>query len=394
MVRFPIRVSKSKRPTRADEVVTGSDIPPRKPLLKRFSDKENAPKRRIKLTKKQMIIGGSVVVVLVAIGIFLALRPSHPKITKPVAVNKIVVKPVALVTLSKLTGLPVSGPSINELPVTGVMVENSDGARPQSGLSQAGIVFEALAEGGITRFLALYQDDQSSSIGPVRSARPYFIDWLLPFDAAYAHVGGSPTALSDIQSLSVKDLNEFYNGNAYTRVSSRAAPHNVYTSTAALTSLEQTKHWTSSFTGFPRKADSPIPTPNASSIDFNISYSDMEVHYQYSSTNNSYERSEAGTPMIDADTSQQLDPKVVIGIVVPWTNGELDATGAYYVDYSDIGSGAAYIFQDGSVTIGTWQKTSQTSQMTFTNTDGSTIKLNAGQTWITVLGHATDISYK
>src|SRR5581483_6348891 len=110
---------------------------------------------------------------------------------------------------STLTGLPVD-PSVNKRQVTAVMIENSLDARPQSGLDQAGIVFEALAEGGVTRFMALFQDTQPDYIGPVRSARPYYIQWLLGYDAAYAHVGGSPDALNDITAWHVKDLNQFY----------------------------------------------------------------------------------------------------------------------------------------------------------------------------------------
>ncbi|HUD05986.1 MAG TPA: DUF3048 domain-containing protein [Candidatus Saccharimonadales bacterium] len=341
-------------------------------------------------TKKQLIIG-TALVMIVGGGLSWLLLKSSPK--KASIISSHVTKAPA-VTLSNLTGLPVT-PSINRLPVTGIMIENSDDARPQSGLSQAGIVFEALAEGGITRFLAIYQGNQTFSIGPVRSARPYFIDWLLPFDAGYAHVGGSPAALSEIQSQNVRDMNEFYNGGAYNRVSSREAPHNVYTTLASLTSLEQTKGWTSStFIGFPRKADSPSKTPTATSINFSIGTSDMWVSYQYNSTLNSYERSEGGATMVDANTNLQLQPKVVIAMVVPWTDGPLDSSDAYYTDYSDIGSGAAYVFQDGALTTGTWQKKSQTSQITFTNTNGTPIKLNAGQTWITALGSSSDMTYK
>jgi len=302
-------------------------------------------------------------------------------------------KPRPTTVASRLTGVQVS-PALAQLPVTGIMIENSAQARPQSGLGQAGVVFEALAEGGITRFLALYEEGQPGAIGPVRSARPYFIDWLTAFDASYAHVGGSPTALSEIQSLNIRDMNQFAYGSYYTRVASKAAPHNVYTSMASLRSLEQSKGWTTSnFTGFPRKSDSPSKTPTATTINLNPSNSGMAVNYQYQSTLNSYKRSEAGVPMVDANTNLQLEPKVVIAMVVPWTNGPLDASGAYYTDYSDIGTGAAFVFQDGTVTQGVWSKSSQTSQIQFNTASGSPIKLNAGQTWITALGNSSEVSF-
>ena len=333
-----------------------------------------------------------VALIVVGLGATILLNYLNPKSSDIISFTHSKEKPAATVA-SRLTGVQVS-PALAKLPVTAVMIENSDEARPQSGLSQAGVVFEALAEGGITRFVALYEEGQPSSIGPVRSARPYFIDWLLPFDASYAHVGGSPTALSDIQSENVRDMNQFYNGNSYTRISSRQAPHNVYTSMANLISLEKSKGWTTSnFVGFPRKKDDPSKKPTATTINLNPSNSDMAVNYTYDPTHNSYKRSEGGAPMVDANTGQQLEPKVVIAIIVPWTDGPLDASGAYYTEYSDIGSGTAYVFQDGVMTQGVWNKPSPTSQITFKTASGSTIKLNDGQTWITALDNTSQVSY-
>ncbi|HVA11465.1 MAG TPA: DUF3048 domain-containing protein [Candidatus Dormibacteraeota bacterium] len=334
----------------------------------------------------------AIVVLLLILGLTIFLIRHHPK---PVVITKAVpIVPAKPVTVaSRLTGVQVS-PALAKLPVTGIMIENSDQARPQSSLSQAGVVYEALAEGGITRFLALYEEGQPTSIGPIRSARPYFIDWLLPFDASYAHVGGSPQALSEIQSLNVKDMDEFSHGGNYTRISTRAAPHNVYTSMTSLSSLEQSKGWTTmNFTGFPRKADAPSKAPTASTINFNIAGPDMAVNYVYDAKLNSYKRSEGGAPMVDANTSQQLEPKVVIAIVVPWVNGPLDASGAHYTAYSDVGSGTAYVFQDGTVTQGVWLKSTQASQIQFDTANGAVIKLNPGQTWISAVGTTPEVTY-
>jgi hypothetical protein len=341
--------------------------------------------------KKEWIVA-VVVILLCGLGIFLGFGHHTPKpVVAAVKLKPAIVKPTTVA--SRLTGVQVT-PALAQLPVTGVMIENSTDARPQSGLSQAGVVYEALAEGGITRFLALFEEGQPSSIGPIRSARPYFIDWLLPFNAAYAHVGGSPTALSEIQSLGVRDMNQFANGGSYTRITSREAPHNVYTSMASLNTLEQSKGWTTSnFTGFPRKSDTPAKTPTAATINLSFASTEMAVNYQYNPKLDSYLRSEGGAPMIDSNTGLQLQPKVVIAIVVPWTNGPLDASGAHYTDYSDIGTGTAYVFQDGTVTQGTWAKSSQASQIQFHTTAGVPIKLNAGQTWITAVGTTAAVSY-
>ncbi|HUD06493.1 MAG TPA: DUF3048 domain-containing protein [Candidatus Saccharimonadales bacterium] len=370
------------------EAVVGS-VPPKSKKKGRFKAMLNW-KSFSKKKKILVICGGVILLLLIVGGVILLTDRSHPK---QAAIYK-VVKPKPVTYISRLTGLPVSQAQ-SVLPVTGIMIENLDAARPQSGLSAAGVVFEAVAEGGITRFLALYEDQEPSSVGPIRSARPYYVDWLLGFDAAYAHVGGSPDGLAAIASLHVKDLDQFYNGSSYTRITSRPAPHNVYTSLADLISLEDSKGYkTSTFTGFPRKADQPSKTPSATSIDFTPSSVDYSVHYDYDSSLNSYKRSEGEAPQVDANTNKQLEPKVVIGIVVPQSQGALDASGAYYTEYQDIGSGTADVFQDGTVTQGTWVKTAPTSQIQFLDAAGKPIDLNAGQTWITVLGSANEISYK
>ncbi len=289
-----------------------------------------------------------------------------------------------------LTGLTVPL-AINKLPVTGVMIENSPDARPQAGLKDAGVVFEAVAEGGITRFLALFQHDSLPDyMGPVRSVRPYYLDYLQGFDAAIAHVGGSPDALAQIKNQGVKDLDQFANGGSYKRVSNRYAPHNVYTSIANMLDLQKKKGFSSTYTGFPRKAEKAVSPAIKTSIDLNISSFLYNVHYDYEVATNSYKRSEGGKPHTDERSGSQLNPKVVIAIVV--TKGV--ASDGVHSTYQNIGSGKAYVFQDGMVTEGTWSKSSSKAQITFADGAGAAIAMNAGQTWISLVSKATDVSAK
>ena len=155
--------------------------------------------------------------------------PKPATMVVPPAPLKIVEVPKPTTEASNLTGLKVPI-GTNKRPVTAVMIENSPDARPQSGLRDAGVVFEAVAEGGITRFLALFQDTKPDYVGPVRSARPYYVRWMLGFDANYAHAGGSGKALAMIRELNVRDIDHGANGSRFDRVSSRYAPHNLYTS--------------------------------------------------------------------------------------------------------------------------------------------------------------------
>jgi hypothetical protein len=341
--------------------------------------------------KKEYIIA-AVLVILIGSGSWWLISSRHqptpvPKTTANAPKNTAAA--ASTTVPSTLTGLPVD-PSVNQRPVTGVMIENSTWARPQSGLGQAGVVFEAIAEGGITRFLALFQDTQPTNVGPIRSVRPYYEQWALGFDAGLAHVGGSPEALSDIKKWKVRDLDEFYNAGYYHRISSRQAPHNMYTGIPTLNQLETKKGFTSSsFTGFPRKRESPAKTPTASVIKFTLSGPDYNVVYRYDAATNSYKRAEAGAAHIDANNGGQIAPKVVIAMIMHYG---LEKDG-YHSDYNAIGSGPVDIFQDGTVTAGQWSKTSASSQISFTSANGKAIKLNPGTTWLTAIAQSSYVSY-
>lgn len=345
--------------------------------------------------KKEWLV---LVAVILLIGVGTAVWVfAHPS-AKPVLAKKapVATKSVAVVPTtvpSTLSGLPVN-PSLNSGPVTAVMIENSDGARPQSGLSQAGVVFEAVAEGGVTRFMALYQDTAPNNVGPIRSARPYFVAWALGFDAGYAHVGGSPDGLADIRSWQVRDLDQFFNGSSYHRITTRYAPHNVYTAISTLNQLETAKGYTSSnYTGFARKAAAPTKVPTAATINLSLSGPDYNPTYNYNAATNSYDRSEGGAPQIGANTNARISPKVVIAMVTPEARGALDSSGAYYSNYQVIGSGPVDIFQDGLVVSGQWTKSSNTSQIVFTDAAGKTIPLDPGQTWITAVTSSQAIAF-
>ncbi|GAC1392317.1 MAG: hypothetical protein NVSMB46_07880 [Candidatus Saccharimonadales bacterium] len=366
---------------------TGIFTPPAESFNKKRSLRHWRP------TKKQIVISSSIFLLLgissLVTGIELSHTPTpHPQVIVPPA--KITPPPAKPTTLpSRLTGLPIAPEDINA-PVTGVMIENSPFARPQSGLMEAGVVFEAVAEGGITRFLSLYEDNLPSYVGPVRSVRPYYLQWLLPFDSSLAHVGGSPDALNGIKVLGVKDLDQFYNAGSYQRIKDREAPHNVYTNIGQLVELEKKKGFDkSTFTGFPRKTDAPSATPNAKSIDFTISGPIYSVHYDYDVATNTYKRSEGGAPHNDK-SGTQLAPKVVIAMVV----SQNTAIDGLHTVYGTTGSGLVYIYQDGIVTKGTWNKTDSKSQLSFLDSNGQPIALNAGQTWISVVGLNGDVSSK
>jgi len=285
--------------------------------------------------------------------------------------------------VSALTGVNVDEVT-SKRPVTGVMIENSIDARPQSGLSSAGVVFEAIAEGGITRFLALYQEARPGNIGPIRSARPYYVEWAKGFEAQYLHSGGSGEGLALIQSLGVKDLDHGkLSGRIANRVSNRFAPHNVYTNFDTIDRVAQELGYgESKFQAFTRKeVPKEKPSPTASNIAFDISAAQYNTSYTYNPESNDYSRVMAGQPHIDQEGGNQISPEVVIALIATY---RIHPNGIHS-QYGSIGSGEALVFQDGTVTKAIWNKPSQAASLEFKDANDKQLKLNTGQTWITAI---------
>lgn len=342
------------------------------------------------LSKGKKILFVTAIILILGGGGFAAYaltRPADEPQPKPV---QQATEPEPTTVANTLTGREVD-PAVNQIPVTAVMIENSREARPQSGLADAGVVFEAIAEGGITRYLALYQDTSPESIGPVRSVRPYYVDWAFAFNPSIAHVGGSPEALQLIRNIGMQDIDQGANPGSYTRTTDRYAPHNVYTSFARLQDLQKNKGFTSSeFTGFARKEATPSPTPNASTVNVAISSQFYNSNYTYDAASNTYLRSLAGTPHKDEKTGKQIAPSSLVVMTMPYS---IQSDGIHS-QYGTIGSGEVQIFQDGVVTKGTWHKASREAQITFKDANGQTIGLNPGQTWLAVVNTSSKVTYQ
>ena len=283
---------------------------------------------------------------------------------------------------SPLTGLEVKDEAATRQVVTAIMIENSPDARPQSGVKQAGIVYEAIAEGGITRFLTLHQQDKPQLIGPVRSLRMYYVDWLAAYNASVAHVGGSAASLAEIRNGKYRDIDQFFNSGTYWRATDRYAPHNVYTSFDKLDALNRSKGYTEShFTGFPRIDGNASKTPDAQNVAINISGPLYNTSYVYKPEHNYYERSLAGQPHMDREDGQ-ITPTVVIALKVDMSKVLEDG---YRESIVTLGKGQAVIFQNGTAKEVTWKKDDKDKPLTFTDKNGKEVLLARGQTWITAV---------
>ncbi len=323
-----------------------------------------------------LLIGGSLAIAVVGNLAMALLGEPLPQIVHDIVVKK------PKVYYAPLTGLKVAEESDTTKPVTAIMIENSPDARPQSGLKQAEIVYEAVAEGGITRFLALYQQEKPTLIGPVRSVRPYYVDWYAPYDASMAHIGGSAKALKMIRSGDYRDIDQFFNASTYWRATDRYAPHNVYTSFERLDALNKRRNYTSSHPKtFEREDEKPVKSPDATNISVHISSALFDSSYVYDAENNRYIRSQAGAQHKDREKGL-ITPKVVIALKVD-EETVMEETARQSIKTT--GTGEAVIFQNGTAIDATWQRGSKADQLTFTDKDGKDIKLARGQTWITAI---------
>ncbi len=319
--------------------------------------------KKFNLTKRKKIIFLLVLLVVAGAAAFLLTRSKEvvEEITQP---NK--------KYYSQLTGVEVKKDE-SELPILGVMIENSEEARPQSGLDSAGIVFETVTEAGITRYLLLFQEQKPEVVGPVRSVRPAYVDWAMGFDASIAHVGGSEPALGMLEERNGKTMNEFFNADAYYRNPEREAPHDAYAKTVNLVALqEKSGHKTAKFAEIPRSDEAPSTMPKPVNINIRFSYALFDALFTYDATTNSYVRSLAGAPHIDANTNKQISVKNLITIKKDIQGGSL-------------GSGVATLYKDGIATEIKWEQKDYRSRIRFTNSDNTETALNRGDTWISVL---------
>ncbi len=353
---------------------------PRQSPIKRFfvrllAGVRSHPVRTYLLAGFGLVLAGGLVTL-----IFFWQQPKEVETTanKPKAA-KVTPKPKYY---SPLTGEQVADEKARIKPVTAIMLENSPAARPQSGLKDAEIVYEAVAEGGITRFLALYQQRQPDLIGPVRSLRMYYLNWATPYDASIAHIGGSYNALKKVRGGGYRDIDQFFNSKYYWRATDRYAPHNVYTSFSKLSQLNALKGYTSSQPiGFERADDKKTSTQDATSISLKISGPLYNSTYQYDPATKLYARSEGGAPHIDREAGQ-ITAKVVIALRVDMSKVMEDG---YRENITTTGSGNVVIFQNGQAISGTWSKISDSAQITFADANGQPIALARGTTWISAI---------
>lgn len=336
---------------------------------------------------------------------------------------------------SVLTGEEIMDERLNSSPTYCMQIPNGTDISPRThvGLQYAGVVFEAIAEAGITRFAAVFQNVDTAMLGPIRSLRTYYLEWDTPFDCTIVHAGGADDALAALKTGGYRDLTESTT-YMWRNTTSYRAPNNLFTSSALLADFNNANGFTSSeIKGFARMTPDAasaaasenlrkstegdvveaigddgepttktVTTPLVSDIRFNFgNNNNYNVVYAYNTETNSYDRGYAngnahwsydcGTEETNPANCEreQLSPSVVIAMVVE----ERRASDGYHEDITALGNGAAYIFQNGTVIAGTWQKASADDQIQFFDEAGNAVELGVGQTWISAVPSYGSVEY-
>lgn len=335
------------------------------------------------MTRKHKIIVSiliGVIVVGIALGTWLIVRgKSGNNLSVPVTFSN-------TKTECKLDGTYTTKELANRHPLA-IMIENHPEARPQAGLNKASIIYEAIAEGGITRFMAVYGPENADKVGPVRSARVYFIDWAEEYNAFYAHAGGAQNALTKIVEDNVLDLN--HNTTAFWRQQDgRALEHTLYTSTIKLYEYAANQGYDVNSSNFtPQKfkddliADQRVTSQGAV---INFSSESYKIEWKYNKDKNIYMRYMAGASHNDEVTKDQLSAKNVVIQVV--SRQAVKSGGKTVYTMGTVGSGEATVLMDGKAVKGTWKKDKAGSTRTmFYDSNGKQISFNRGAMWIEVV---------
>ncbi|MGE5041827.1 MAG: DUF3048 domain-containing protein [Candidatus Levyibacteriota bacterium] len=302
----------------------------------------------------------------------------------------------------------------------GVMIENHEDARPQSGISSSDIVYEAVAEGGITRFLVVFYCQDAGTVGPVRSARTYFVDFISEYGDSplYAHVGGAnmpgpADALGQIDTYGwslYNDLNQFAIGfPTYWRDPDRlghpvATEHTMYSTTQnlwkigadrGLTNVDKKGvSWDTDFTPYTFKddaANAERPAAQTVSFDFWKDYTAYGVKWVYDKVTNTYARFNGGVKHLDKDNNTQLSTKNVVVLFMRENNADDGYENNLHLLYGDKGTGKAIVFMDGKETQATWSKANRTAHLKIT-AGGQEVKFDRGRIWFEVLPTGTDVN--
>jgi hypothetical protein len=300
---------------------------------------------------------------------------------------------------SDLDGVLASKDLAHRLPIA-IMIDDNIIARPQSGFSSASIVYQAPADGGEDRYMLVFQEGTAKDIGPVRSARPYYVYWVDEYKAVFGHYGGDVKSLQQVIPANTKNIYNMdaLNGGScpYHRIDTRVGPHNAYTNSADLISCTAKLGYPATFQNMPVRPfreDVALDQRPASQT-ITIPYRTGTIGYTFDPATDSYNRLVDGKLQIDPANKEQVKARNVIVMFQSLTTDPQSEPGYNRPVVANEGTGKAVVFQEGKAIEGTWKKTSDTALTRFYDSSGKEISLVRGQIYMQSVPVGTALTYK
>jgi hypothetical protein len=282
-----------------------------------------------------------------------------------------------------LTGLSVENAETAARPALTVKIENAPQARPQAGLESADVVYEELVEGGLTRFLAMYQSTDAALVGPIRSLRPTDPEVIRPFGGLFAYSGGTKKFIGMLRATPVQDIGFDNEPELYDKRRDKRVPHHIYSSTERLyTAAEEGLDPPPPLAPFvpAGQAFSPAASP---ATGLSVAMGRTAVNYEWDQAANAWKRVTSGTPHVLEGGAQLTSTNVVVQFV-SYSNspGDFDVAGNPVSVANVSGTGDAWVLAAGRVVKGKWSKPTAEAVTEFTDAAGAPIALLPGRTWV------------
>lgn len=365
-----------------------------------FDVEDNDSGKKKKSTKPNLMVYLSIFFAVLAVILVIVYIASNKKTTST--------QPVTTPTVieEETKAVRVIDENSNQRPIA-VMLDNNIGNIPHAGLMNSYLNYEIIVEGGLTRIMAIYKDSNVQLIGPIRSARHYFLDYALESDAIFVHYGWSPQAEKDITKLGVNNINGITDKTPFNRDTKLQSPHNVFSIKSNLDNYISTKGYSltsSNWQLLKYSADSIYLNGNSSEISsagtttnadakqankVSIDYSGTENRtYSYDSGSEYYLRSTNGAAHLDRMSNEQLHYKNIL--IQRVENKTIDSEGRQ--DLTTCGTGSGFYITNGYARPITWSKASRNGKTRYTYSDGTEVIFNDGNTFIQIVPTTSNVT--
>ena len=331
---------------------------------------------------KSKILVVLLVIVVIILAILLGIKfASNENIEGNLVENELAVQEIEQTPEPEVPKSKYSG---NERTIA-VVIDNVDAAIPQTGLNKAMVVYEVYVEGGITRLLAVFKGEDIDTIGPVRSARPIFIDYALENDSIFVHYGGSPRALDDVTKLKMDNANGIYSPlNVFWRTNKKKAPHNALTNTERILEWADNQKYrqvSNERTVLNYVVDPVNLEDGMDATSVNIPYKASKVKYTYNEEIGLYERYRSGKLCKDWLTDEVLTTKnIIITVANNYSTDEENGYGRQ--EFENIGIKDGYYITNGKAIKITCEKKTRDGKTVYKDLEGNEIEVNDGNTYI------------